>query len=122
MTTSAASLTTTTRTMYTATVWHGGSLLGLGRWGITRRVSCPIRAAAAGRRMADACRRTVGGSPTVEIESQAARRALRAAVGDRFLRWATADECRLSDGSSATAGIVCCLVRGVRVDAYADSR
>jgi len=62
-----------------------------------------------------------GSTEDAEALEASVKRYLRSADGDKVLRLATADECRVSDGSPATAGIVSCLVRGVRVDAYAEA-
>ena len=44
------------------TVYHGGSLLGLGRW------SGPHRSHGAAERSAAKCERVVGGTPTIRAE------------------------------------------------------
>lgn len=54
-------------TKYQAVVYHGGNLLGLGRWATGKMWSSRDRAVRDGDRLADAARRVVGGSPIVEI-------------------------------------------------------
>jgi hypothetical protein len=65
------------RAMYRAIVCHGGSLRGLGVWGETRRFANFSTAERAGERMAIACRRIVGGSPTFQIVTEFDTRASR---------------------------------------------
>lgn len=54
--------------LYRATVYHGGSLLGLGRWATGREWPSYIEARLDGERLAEDARLTVGGHPTVEVE------------------------------------------------------
>jgi hypothetical protein len=53
---------------YQAIVYHGGNLLGLGRWASGKRWQDRERAEAEGERLARQCGQLVGGKPVVQIQ------------------------------------------------------
>ena len=52
---------------FQATVYHGGSLRGLGSYGSTKKFKTEKAATRAGNRLAAKCHQICGGSPFVEI-------------------------------------------------------
>lgn len=56
-------------TKYQATVYHGGTLHGLGIWAVGKRWRDAERAQAEGDRLARQCRQVAGGSPVIEVKN-----------------------------------------------------